>query len=74
MNLTPILTELRAEQQRLDEAIISMERLAALSGVRRRGRPPTWLAASRAGVRRPVSAATRKKMATAQRKRWGKTA
>jgi len=77
MNLTSILTELRNEKQRLDEAIITMERLAAGSGVRRRGRPPLWLVASRGEAprkRKPFSAETRKRMAESQRKRWAKTA
>jgi hypothetical protein len=44
MNLTKILTELRQEREQIDEAILSLERLAANSGPRR-GRPPAWLKA-----------------------------
>jgi len=42
MNLTKILAELRREREQIDEAIMSLERLAAGSGPRR-GRPPAWL-------------------------------
>ncbi len=43
MDITKILEELRQERDQLDEAILSLERLAA--GGRRRGRPPAWIAA-----------------------------
>ncbi len=52
MNLTKILEELRREREQIDEAILSLERLAA-SGGPRRGRPPAWLQAQRARVVRP---------------------
>jgi hypothetical protein len=48
MNLTKILTELRQEREQIDEAILSLERLAAGSGPRR-GRPPAWLKAHKRG-------------------------
>jgi hypothetical protein len=77
MNILAMLEELRSEQQHLEEAILVMERLAAGAGVRRRGRPPKWLAATKTTdgegepkKRRVFSAATRKKMAAAQKKRW----
>jgi hypothetical protein len=44
MNLTKILEGLRLERAQIDEAILSLERLAAGSGPRR-GRPPAWLKA-----------------------------
>jgi len=77
MNIITMLAELRSERERLAEAILVLERLAA-GGQRRRGRPPKWMAASAAsagnnrptGKRRSFSAATRAKMAEAQRKRW----
>jgi hypothetical protein len=80
MNLPQMLADLRAERQKLEEAILVLERLAATGG-RRRGRPPKWMASTPAqtsaaisiaatGKRKPFSAATRKKMAAAQRKRW----
>jgi hypothetical protein len=46
MNLTKILEDLRQERAQIDEAILSLERLAAGSGPRR-GRPPAWLKAQK---------------------------
>jgi len=43
MDVAKILTELRQERVQLEEAILSLERLARGRG-RRRGRPPAWLA------------------------------
>jgi len=43
MDVSKILTELRQERVQLEEAILSLERLARGRG-RRRGRPPAWLA------------------------------
>jgi hypothetical protein len=43
MDVTKILIELRQERIQLEEAILSLERLARGRG-RRRGRPPAWLA------------------------------
>ncbi len=45
MDVNKIIVELRQERQQLEEAIISLERLARSRG-RRRGRPPAWLAAA----------------------------
>jgi len=78
MDIHRILEELRSEKERLEEAILTIERLAAGSLGKRRGRPPKWLEGARAGgapiletkKKRKFSAATRKKMAEAQRKRW----
>ena len=42
MDVTKMLAELREERERLDEAILALERLAQGRG-RRRGRPPAWL-------------------------------
>ncbi len=53
MNLTKILIELRQEREQLDEAILSLERLAAGSGPRR-GRPPAWLKAQKIRGRPPA--------------------
>ena len=44
MDVTKILAELRQERVQIEEAILSLERLARGRG-RRRGRPPAWLAA-----------------------------
>ena len=37
-----MLTELRLEREQIEEAILTLERLARGRG-RRRGRPPSWL-------------------------------
>jgi hypothetical protein len=79
MDILKMLAELRAERQRLSEAILVVERLAIGSGVKRRGRPPKWMSAANASdalaaeeprKRRSFSAATRRKMAAAQKRRW----
>jgi len=44
MDITKILEELRRERQQLEEAILSLERLAV--GGKRRGRPPAWIVAA----------------------------
>jgi hypothetical protein len=44
MDVSKILVELRQERTQIEEAILSLERLARGRG-RRRGRPPAWLAA-----------------------------
>jgi len=43
MDISKILAELRQEHEQLEEAILSLERLA-IGGAARRGRPPAWLA------------------------------
>lgn len=43
MDVGKILGELRNERQQIEEAILSLERLARGRG-RRRGRPPGWMA------------------------------
>ncbi len=43
MDVTKILAELRGERQQIEEAILSLERLARGRG-KRRGRPPAWIA------------------------------
>jgi hypothetical protein len=55
MDVTKILAELREERQQIEEAIISLERLARGRG-RRRGRPPAWMSgavAAAASVAQP---------------------
>jgi len=42
MDVAKILTELKEERTQLEEAILSLERLAR-GRVRRRGRPPAWM-------------------------------
>lgn len=73
-----MLAELRDERDRIGEAILVVERLAIGSGSKRRGRPPKWMSAANTAKatatdkprkRQPFSAATRKKMAEAQKRR-----
>lgn len=42
MDISKILADLRQEREQLEEAILSLERLASGRG-RRRGRPPAWM-------------------------------
>jgi hypothetical protein len=42
MDVSKILTELREERRQIEEAILSLERLAHGRG-KRRGRPPSWM-------------------------------
>jgi hypothetical protein len=42
MDVSKILGELRQEREQLEEAIMSLERLARGRG-KRRGRPPSWM-------------------------------
>jgi hypothetical protein len=46
VDINSILEELRQEREQLEEAILSLERLAA-GGAKRRGRPPAWMALAR---------------------------
>ena len=64
MNLTKILADLRREREQIDEAILSLERLAAGSGPRR-GRPPAWLQAHK-GPGRPPGSASGSSIATSK--------
>ena len=42
MDVSKILAELKAERAQIEEAIVSLERLALGRG-KRRGRPPSWM-------------------------------
>ena len=42
MDVSKILVELREERRQIEEAILSLERLAQGRG-KRRGRPPSWM-------------------------------
>jgi hypothetical protein len=46
MDVNKILAELRQEREQIEEAILSLERLATNRG-RRRGRPPSWMVEAR---------------------------
>ncbi len=43
MDVSKILAELQSERAQIEEAILSLEKLARGRG-KRRGRPPAWLA------------------------------
>jgi hypothetical protein len=44
MDIGKVLEELRTELEQVDEAILSLERMAVGAG-KRRGRPPAWMVA-----------------------------
>ena len=77
MDILKILSELRYERQQIEEAILSLQRLARGQG-KRRGRPPKWMTDSQRigdsnlteNPKRVFSAETRRKMALAQKRRW----
>lgn len=65
MDVNKILEDLRREKEQLEEAIMSLERLAV--GTKRRGRPPLWIAAAQqratptpAAVKAPPAGKSRK--------------
>jgi hypothetical protein len=47
MDVSKILIELREERRQIEEAIVSLERLAQGRG-KRRGRPPAWMSGATA--------------------------
>jgi hypothetical protein len=51
MDVNKMLADLRQEREQLEEAIVTLERLARGRG-RRRGRPPAWLSQMQAPKRR----------------------
>ena len=46
MDIAKMLSELRQERSQLEEAILSLERLAA-GNTKKRGRPPAWMVAAK---------------------------
>jgi hypothetical protein len=46
MDIGKVLEELRKQLHQVDEAILSLERMALGSG-KRRGRPPAWMVAAK---------------------------
>jgi len=66
MDVSKILEELRQEREQLEEAILSLERLARGRG-RRRGRPPSWMveAKKREGRRQQIRSLVCKKTSSA---------
>ena len=74
MDILKMITDLRAEKEAIDEALVVLERLARTRG-KRRGRPPVWMSvvAGAGNSTRPgrvFSPETRKRLAEAQKKRW----
>ena len=64
MDVLKMLTELRNEREQIEEAIVTLERLARGRG-RRRGRPPAWLSALKKRGRPPGSRNKNKESAAA---------
>jgi hypothetical protein len=54
MDVLKMLADLRQERAQIEEAIITLERLARGRG-RRRGRPPAWMSAIKRRGRPPGS-------------------
>ena len=50
MDVDKILADLRLERMQIEEAILSLERLGK-DRVKRRGRPPKWMAEAKKRVR-----------------------
>jgi hypothetical protein len=54
MDVLKMLADLRQEREQIEEAIMTLERLARGRG-RRRGRPPAWMSAIKRRGRPPGS-------------------
>ena len=54
MDVLKMLSDLRQEREQIEEAIMTLERLAQGRG-RRRGRPPAWMSAIKRRGRPPGS-------------------
>jgi hypothetical protein len=64
MDVLKMLTDLRQEREQIEEAILTLERLARGRG-KRRGRPPAWLSALKRRGRPPGSKNKAKESAAA---------
>jgi len=64
MDVLKMLAELRQEREQIEEAILTLERLARGRG-RRRGRPPAWMSAIKRRGRPPGSKNKSKETAAA---------
>ena len=64
MDVIKMLAELRQEREQLEEAILTLERLARGRG-RRRGRPPAWMTELKRRGRPPGSKNKAKESAAA---------
>jgi hypothetical protein len=72
MNISEIVQQLRDERSKLDAAIQALEGLGFSAPGERRGRPPeaTSKPTAKPRKRSRMSAAGRKRLAEAMRKRW----
>jgi len=66
MDIKPILTDLKAELNRLNQAIAALESLGGTAPAT----TPAAIAAPKRGVRRRISAAGRKRISEAAKARW----
>ena len=64
MDILKMLADLRHEREQIEEAILTLERLAKGRG-KRRGRPPAWMAALKRRGRPPGSKNRPKEIAAA---------
>jgi hypothetical protein len=64
MDVSKILAELKAEREQIEEAILSLERLARGRG-KQRGRPPAWMAEVNVPKRRGRPPGSKNKVHTA---------
>ena len=70
MEIQTLVSDLKAERDRIDQAIAALEGLSSSSPARR-GRPPkAKQASSAAGKGRTMSPAARKRISAAMKKRW----
>jgi len=60
MEILKMLAELRGERERIEEAIVALERLARGQG-KRRGRPPAWMTTASEPKRRGRPAGSKNK-------------
>jgi hypothetical protein len=64
MDVLKMLADLRREREQIEEAILTLERLAQGRG-RRRGRPPAWMSEVKRRGRPPGSKNKPKELASA---------
>jgi len=72
MDIRSLVTELREEIRRIENAINALIGLGSVSAPHHRGRLPKSQAAQLVPRKRKMSAAARKRIAAAQRARWAK--
>jgi hypothetical protein len=66
VDVAKILEELKQEKEQLEQAIVTLERLAVGRGGPRRGRPPGWLAENPLPKRRGRPPGSKNKVHTAE--------